>query len=620
MNKKISDILDVGNFNLCLRKIHELQGAEHASSLASVKKTLDGATDLFLNEQSLQTLKLKNSPVIPCPHRLLIPFYSKNRQQAGISIPEFQIVFPPCRQQDPALRESFNSAYQHLLTVLWQLEPFAYVQPDTYSFKITVPGGKVFQAEGTEGRSASLGFLVGMLMAISNLRLDKTVAITGCLDRDNITKVGNIKEKIAAVFRERDDVDLVLIPASHSKEYKRLDQRIVLVKNVEQVLKICFGQDWQQNMWSMPMRHQNVETFFTAATAAEKDYDAEHAQMLYTHLCDLLEKRKDSSSRIFWVKAFHRLAELEAYDPSKRFHYLRMASDTLVKLKKDGLHDPQEEVKLLTSFVRPLLQSCEFGEAFKKNEAALRLQRSDITRLPNLSLKAEILVHQMRYEEAESILLEAYRIAQRAGFQDLHEYWEREERQLNWLLKLYTLWEKWDKGLEVYKNVPDKEPSGDFIGAEMEFLASWANLCPSSFPQELQLVLKKRIQQHRAKAKAPYPYCVGLAYVSMEKWREAQKSLEKAESTFGFAPYHNLSAKSFRIVPFVWRLYALSMTTGVCQFDEDSMSVVRGVQYAFELKDLEVPFREHAAKWEQVTQGYHEMKQWCQGFRKLLCW
>jgi len=111
-----------------------------------------------------------------------------------------------------------------------------------YDIHIHIPEGAIPK----DGPSAGITMATSMISALSKRPVKNGVAMTGEITlRGKILKIGGLKEKILAA--KRNNIHIVLIPSDNKDELESLspklkeDMRIVLVNNMEDVLKFVFN-------------------------------------------------------------------------------------------------------------------------------------------------------------------------------------------------------------------------------------------------------------------------------------------------------------------------------------------------------------------------------------------
>ena len=111
---------------------------------------------------------------------------------------------------------------------------------DKKDFHIHVPEG----ATPKDGPSAGIGMVTSIVSAITEIPVDKNVAMTGEITlRGIVLPIGGLKEKLLAAHRA--GIKKVLIPFENKKDLAEIPNiiknsiNIIPVKNVDEVLKIA---------------------------------------------------------------------------------------------------------------------------------------------------------------------------------------------------------------------------------------------------------------------------------------------------------------------------------------------------------------------------------------------
>ena len=111
---------------------------------------------------------------------------------------------------------------------------------DKKDFHIHVPEG----AQPKDGPSAGIGMVTSIVSAITEIPVDKNIAMTGEITlRGIILPIGGLKEKLLAAHRA--GIKKVLIPTENKKDLSEVPKTIldkmevIAVKNVDEVLKIA---------------------------------------------------------------------------------------------------------------------------------------------------------------------------------------------------------------------------------------------------------------------------------------------------------------------------------------------------------------------------------------------
>ena len=119
---------------------------------------------------------------------------------------------------------------------------------DKKDFHIHVPEG----ATPKDGPSAGIGMVTSIISAITEIPVDKNVAMTGEITLRGLVLIGGLKEKLLAA-RER--IKKVLIPVENKKDLVEVPKmvldtiEIIPVKNVEEVLKVALTKPLKRVEW-----------------------------------------------------------------------------------------------------------------------------------------------------------------------------------------------------------------------------------------------------------------------------------------------------------------------------------------------------------------------------------
>ncbi len=121
---------------------------------------------------------------------------------------------------------------------------------DKKDFHIHVPEG----ATPKDGPSAGIGMVTSIISAITEIPVDKTVAMTGEITlRGIILPIGGLKEKLLAAHRA--GIKKVLIPMENKKDLVEVPKTIletmevIPVKNVDEVLKVALIKPLKRVEW-----------------------------------------------------------------------------------------------------------------------------------------------------------------------------------------------------------------------------------------------------------------------------------------------------------------------------------------------------------------------------------
>ena len=121
---------------------------------------------------------------------------------------------------------------------------------DKKDFHIHVPEG----ATPKDGPSAGIGMVTSIVSAITEIPVDKNVAMTGEITlRGIVLPIGGLKEKLLAAHRA--GIKKVLIPLENKKDLIEVPEtilknmKIITVKNVDEVLKIALTKPLKRAEW-----------------------------------------------------------------------------------------------------------------------------------------------------------------------------------------------------------------------------------------------------------------------------------------------------------------------------------------------------------------------------------
>ena len=121
---------------------------------------------------------------------------------------------------------------------------------DKKDFHIHVPEG----ATPKDGPSAGVGMVTSIISAITEIPVDKNVAMTGEITlRGLVLPIGGLKEKLLAAHRA--GIKKVLIPIENKKDLIEVPKtvtdsiEIITVKNVDEVLKIALTKNLKRVEW-----------------------------------------------------------------------------------------------------------------------------------------------------------------------------------------------------------------------------------------------------------------------------------------------------------------------------------------------------------------------------------
>ena len=121
---------------------------------------------------------------------------------------------------------------------------------DKKDFHIHVPEG----ATPKDGPSAGVGMVTSIISAITEIPIDKNVAMTGEITlRGLVLPIGGLKEKLLAAHRA--GIKRVLIPAENKKDLIEVPKtvldsmEIIPVKNVDEVLKVALTKPLKRVEW-----------------------------------------------------------------------------------------------------------------------------------------------------------------------------------------------------------------------------------------------------------------------------------------------------------------------------------------------------------------------------------
>ena len=117
-------------------------------------------------------------------------------------------------------------------------------------FHIHVPEG----ATPKDGPSAGIGMVTSIISAITEIPVNKDVAMTGEITlRGLVLPIGGLKEKLLAAHRA--GIKKVLIPQENKKDLVEVPQtvvdsmKIIPVKNVDEVLKVALTKSLKSVEW-----------------------------------------------------------------------------------------------------------------------------------------------------------------------------------------------------------------------------------------------------------------------------------------------------------------------------------------------------------------------------------
>ena len=121
---------------------------------------------------------------------------------------------------------------------------------DKKDFHIHVPEG----ATPKDGPSAGVGMVTSIISAITEIPVDKKVAMTGEITlRGLVLQIGGLKEKLLAAHRA--GIKKVLIPEQNKKDLIEVpktilnNMEIITVKNVDEVLKVALTKPLKRVEW-----------------------------------------------------------------------------------------------------------------------------------------------------------------------------------------------------------------------------------------------------------------------------------------------------------------------------------------------------------------------------------
>ena len=121
---------------------------------------------------------------------------------------------------------------------------------DKKDFHIHVPEG----ATPKDGPSAGIGMVTSIISAITEIPVDKKVAMTGEITlRGVVLPIGGLKEKLLAAHRA--GIKKVLIPSENEKDLVEVPKtilkniEIIPVKNVDEVLKVALTKPLKRVEW-----------------------------------------------------------------------------------------------------------------------------------------------------------------------------------------------------------------------------------------------------------------------------------------------------------------------------------------------------------------------------------
>ena len=121
---------------------------------------------------------------------------------------------------------------------------------DKKDFHIHVPEG----ATPKDGPSAGIGMVTSIISAITEIPVNKDVAMTGEITlRGLVLPIGGLKEKLLAAHRA--GIKKVLIPMENKKDLIEVPKtvldsiEIIPVKNVDEVLKVALTKSLKRVEW-----------------------------------------------------------------------------------------------------------------------------------------------------------------------------------------------------------------------------------------------------------------------------------------------------------------------------------------------------------------------------------
>ena len=121
---------------------------------------------------------------------------------------------------------------------------------DKKDFHIHVPEG----ATPKDGPSAGIGMVTSIISAITEIPVNKDVAMTGEITlRGLVLPIGGLKEKLLAAHRA--GIKKVLIPVDNKKDLREVPKsiqesmEIIPVKNVDEVLKVALTKPLKRVEW-----------------------------------------------------------------------------------------------------------------------------------------------------------------------------------------------------------------------------------------------------------------------------------------------------------------------------------------------------------------------------------
>ncbi len=121
---------------------------------------------------------------------------------------------------------------------------------DKKDFHIHVPEG----ATPKDGPSAGVGMVTSIISAITEIPVDKNVAMTGEITlRGLVLPIGGLKEKLLAAHRA--GIKKVLIPIENKKDLIEVpktileNMEIITVKNIDEVLKVALTKPFKRVEW-----------------------------------------------------------------------------------------------------------------------------------------------------------------------------------------------------------------------------------------------------------------------------------------------------------------------------------------------------------------------------------
>ena len=153
-------------------------------------------------------------------------------------------------QLGSVMQESIKAAKSYIRS---KSLDFGIIPPifDKKDFHVHVPEG----ATPKDGPSAGVGMVTSIVSAITEIPVDKNIAMTGEITlRGIVLPIGGLKEKLLAAHRA--GIKKVLIPFENKKDLVEIPEvikksiEIIPVKNVDEVLKHALTKELKKVKWT----------------------------------------------------------------------------------------------------------------------------------------------------------------------------------------------------------------------------------------------------------------------------------------------------------------------------------------------------------------------------------